>query len=226
MFGKMPRWKLFSFAGHPVFLEPVFLLLIAFFVFNGIDSPEQFAQNLMWAPILFISILWHEIGHALAIDKFGYGKSMIILQGLGGVTVNERRAGADANKSIIISLAGPAFSISLVVMFGIAAMVYPNEDPLNFFFTWMAIINAVWAVFNLLPIYPMDGGNVLFGIFQKVYKNDKRKALLHTAYVSLGFLGLVVAASLVFKIISLIWLIIIIFMFGFQNWQIIQQLRR
>lgn len=223
MFGNMPRWKLFSVAGSPVLMEPVFLLLVAFFVFSGMNSAADFAQNLTWAPILFISILWHEIGHAVAIDRLGFGKSTIVLQGFGGVTINERRA--NPNQSIIISLAGPAFTISLIFIFGIAAFFYPNEDTLNHFFSMMFIINIVWAIFNLLPIFPMDGGNVMMSVFEKIYKN-RHKALLHTAYVSLGFIGLVVVASLVFKLLSPLWTILIVFMFGFQNWQIVQQLRR
>jgi Zn-dependent protease len=224
MLGQMKRWKLFNFNGHPVFMEPFFLLLVAFFVFSGLQSPDQFFQNLLWAPILFISILWHEIGHAIAIDRAGYGKSQIVLQALGGVTINQRKVGAPPNHGAIISVMGPIFSFSLVLIFGLAYAFYPGNDLLSHFFKMMAVINTVWGAFNLLPIFPMDGGNIMLHGFRKFTGNDT-KSMLNTAYVSLGVLALFVVSSLVLPIISPFFVVILAMLFGFQNWQIIQQLK-
>ncbi len=224
MLGQMKRWKLFDFNGHPIFMEPVFLLLVAFFVFSGLKSPDQFLENLLWAPILFVSIFWHEVGHALAIDRAGYGKSQIVLQGMGGVTINHRKVGAPPGHGAIISVMGPVFSFSLVLIFGLAYMFYPNEDLLNTFFGQMALINAIWGVFNLLPIFPMDGGNIMLHAFRKFTRNDS-KSMLNTAYVSLGVLALFVIGSFIVPIISTFFVVILAMLFGYQNWQIIQQLK-
>lgn len=225
MFGNMPRWKLFSLWGHPIYLEPIFLLLVGFFVFSGIQTPEDLLRGLVWAPVLFIGILWHELGHALAIEKYGYGKSDIVFQGLGGVTINQRRANASPERSMVISVAGPLFSLSLTLIFGVATVVYPFDDLLNHFFFMMALANGIWAVFNMLPIFPMDGGNVLLNIFRKVYKRNDAKAYLHTAYTSLGIIGIALLSGAAFQILPLFWIILLGLLFGAQNYQIIRQVK-
>lgn len=224
MFGQMPRWKLFQMNGHPVFLEPLFLLLIAFFVFSGVQTSEQLMTNMLWAPVLFISILWHEFGHALAIDKQGFGKSVMVLQGLGGVTINKTRGHARPGQSVIISLAGPAFSFSLVALFGGLYFVAP-EGLLKVFAMYMAGANAVWTVFNLLPIFPMDGGNVVLHTIRK-FTGDMERSYRYTAIISLAVLGVV--SLLIFKFFpgGLFLTVIILLLFGMQNVQILQQTRK
>lgn len=216
----MPRWRLFKLWGHEIFLEPLFLLLIAFFVFSGVNSADTLIQNLVtWIPALVIGILWHELGHAIAIKRLGFGNSTIVLQGLGGVTIN---AGGPRppKKAIIISLAGPAFSFSLTLIFGLAAFFYPNDDLLNTSFTYIAGVNAVLGVFNLLPINPLDGGHVMLHSFRHFMKNE-RKALRYTAIISLIVAGLLGAAALFFNAFIVI---IIVLMIGYMNYQILQQL--
>lgn len=225
MFGEMPRWKLFKFRGHPIYLEPIFLLLVGFFVFSGIQTPDDFLRGLVWIPVLFIGVLWHEIGHALAIEKYGYGKSDIVLQGLGGVTINQRRGNASPNKSIVISIAGPLFSLSLTILFGVAAAVYPGKDLLNHLFFMMALANGVWAVFNMLPIFPLDGGNVMLSLFRKAYKGNQTKAFLHTAYASLGIMAIALLSGLAFQVLSPMWIVLLAALFGMQNYQIIKQVK-
>ncbi len=225
MLGQMPRWKLFKFWGHPIYMEPIFLLLVAFFVFTGVQTLDGFMQGLVWIPVLFVGILWHEIGHALAIEKYGYGKSDIVLQGLGGVTINKRRGHASPERSIVISVAGPIFSLSLTLIFGVAAAVYPGDDILNYFFFMMALANGVWAVFNMLPIFPLDGGNVMLSLFRKFYDGNNRKAYLHTAYASLGVMAVGLLTGMAFKVLSPLWIVLLGFLFGVQNYQIIKQLK-
>jgi len=224
MFGQMPRWKLFQMNGHPVFLEPLFLLLVAFFVFSGVQTSEQLMTNMLWGPVLFISILWHEFGHALAIDKQGYGKSVMILQGLGGVTINTSRGQALPGQSVIISLAGPAFSFSLVVLFGALYFVLP-DGIFKVFAMYMAGANTVWTIFNLLPIFPMDGGNVVLHTLRKV-TGDMERSYRLTAIISLVVLAII--SFLIFKFFpgGLFLTVIILLLFGMQNVQILNQTRK
>lgn len=218
--GEMPRWKLFTAGGHTVYLEPWFLLLVGFFVFAGITSTAQFAERLLWAPILFIGVLWHEFGHAIAIKKLGYGNSIIILQGLGGVTINNRR-NTPPGKSALISVAGPVFSLSLTLVFGVAAWFYPADDLLNTFFVLMAMANAFWGVFNLLPIAPLDGGHiVLHGLRAKF---PERKAYLYSAYSSLAILA-ILAVPLSF-VLSGFFAVLLAILFAMHNVRVIQALR-
>ena len=220
MMGQMPRWKLFTIGGHEVYREPLFLLLIGFFVFAGLTSSSQFAERLLWAPILFIGVLWHEIGHAMAIKRFGYGSSVIVLQGMGGVTINNRR-NTPPGRAAVISVAGPVFSLSLTLIFGIAAFLYPSQDLLGTFFYLMAAVNAFWAVFNLLPIAPLDGGHiVLHGLRAKF---PQRKAYLYSAYSSLAVLALLAVPMLMF--LSPMWTAILGIIFAMHNVRVIQAIR-
>ena len=225
MFGQMPRWKLFQMNGHPVFLEPLFLLLIAFFVFSNVQTSDQLMTNLLWAPVLFISILWHEFGHALAIDKQGFGKSVMILQGLGGVTINTNRGHARPGQSVIISLAGPAFSFSLVLLFGALYFFVLPDGMFKTFAMYMAGANTVWTIFNLLPIFPMDGGNVVLHTIRKITGNMER-SFRYTAIISLVVLGII--SVLIFKFLpgGLFLTVIILLLFGMQNVQILQQTKK
>lgn len=223
MLGQMPRWRLFKISGHEVFLEPWFLLLVGFFVFGNLTSATQLAGNLLWAPILFVGILWHEIGHALAIKRLGYGPSIIILQGLGGVTINERRSNANPKHSIVISLAGPIFSVSLTVVFGVLWALLPDLGLLTEFFSLMAQVNLVWAIFNMLPIAPLDGGHVVLHALHW-WKKNYRKALEWSAYSSLVILA-ILAVPLT-MLLSPMWTILLFLLFGMHNVRVIQALKQ
>ena len=221
---EVPRWKLFKLHGHPVFIEAWFLLLIAYFAFQNVRTADQLVSGLLWAPILFISILWHEYGHALAIDRYGYGKSTIILQGMGGVTINTGRAATPPGQSIVISLAGPAFSFSLTVIFGAISFLVEPSGLLGDFVSHMAIANLVWTVFNLLPIFPMDGGNVMRSVIQKITRNTRRSYEL-TAWISLFFVGVLVLASLTWFQQSLFFVILVVFILAAPNIQLLKAAR-
>ncbi len=223
MFGKMPRWRLFKIWGNEIFMEPVFLALIAFFVFSGVNNSAQLVSGLLIAPVLFFGLLWHELGHAITTKKMGYGNSQIVMQGMGAVAISRRPANTPPKKAALISVMGPLFSLSITLVFGlIYAFVPMGEIPLLKEFVYkMAMYNGVWAVFNLLPINPLDGGHIMLAGFRGLFKND-RKAYLTTAYVSLGVLA--VLALVANAYIGFMGIIIAV-MVGFTNIQIIQQLK-
>ncbi|MEZ4461634.1 MAG: site-2 protease family protein [bacterium] len=220
----VPRWRIFKMHGHPVYLEAWFFVLVAYFAFSNVRTSEDLLSGLLWAPILFISVLWHEYGHALAIDKFGYGKSMIVLQGLGGVTVNQGRAHTPPGQSIVISLAGPAFSFSLTVVFGLIALIVKPTGLVGEFVSWMAMANLAWTVFNLIPIFPMDGGNVMRSVLQKFMKNTRR-AWEVTAWISLFLVAALVVASFTFLQQSLLFTLILVFVLAMPNIQVLKAAR-
>lgn len=237
MFGSSnKRWKLFTLFGHDIYLTPWFLLLVAFFAFSGLRAGagmEALHNVIIWAPILFGGILLHELGHAFALQAYGYGGSRIVLHGFGGVTVNERRGQSPPGQSIVISLAGPAASLLLGLVSAGALMVYTGTSGVSnafagggllaSFLQTMAVVNIFWAVFNMLPINPMDGGHVVLHGLRWGLKNN-RKAMRYSAISSLVFLGLGVVAALAlgFGGGSLLWILILGGMFAMQNWQILK----
>jgi hypothetical protein len=118
-----------------------------------------------------VSVLVHELGHAIALKLFGQSSS-IVLHGFGGLTFSQRKL--DRTRSIAVSLAGPVAALGLL---GVPALLLRDSDwgfelaldyamggqgfglwPVIFF---AAYVNIWWSIANLLPIRPLDGGNVL-----------------------------------------------------------------
>lgn len=168
----------FRLGGIPVRVHPFFWLTTL--LLSGLGSP---ADVFTWIVAVFVSILVHELGHALLQIYFG-GRSKIVLYGMGGLAIGER-VDYSPWRQILISLAGPAagFLIALllyglllalgvytrvVLLMGFVPMVVNEElasqfaDRLVRDLFW---INIMWGVLNLLPIYPLDGGQVSRELF-------------------------------------------------------------
>ncbi len=158
----------FKIVGIPVRVEPVFFVMAVLFGLRyssiGLDVVG------IWVGATFISILVHELGHGLMLKVFGQ-PSAIVLHGFGGVTISQRRAGASKARSVVVSLAGSA--TALVVLWLPArhllssAWITRQPDALIWLVYFLAFQNLWWSVANLLPIRPLDGGNVtaeLFGL--------------------------------------------------------------
>ncbi len=154
----------FQIAGIPVRIEPVFWIVTVFFAFNLQDP----ALIVMWVGVVLVSILVHELGHAFALKAFGQSSS-IVLHGFGGFTLSQRRL--RRTQSILVSLAGP---LSALALLGVPAYLLRESDvgiqwwfdydggfglwPLVYFAVY---VNIWWSIANLLPIRPLDGGNVM-----------------------------------------------------------------
>ena len=163
----------FSIARIPVRIEPAFLLVAALFGLHYIDF--GFDVVLIWVACTFVSILVHELGHGFALKVFGQ-PSAIVLHGFGGVTVSPGRGRLKRARSILVSLAGSITALLLLylptrIYFGSASFADQAQLPEAF---WWALAflnfqNLWWSLANLLPVRPLDGGNVvteLFGIDQ------------------------------------------------------------
>ena len=121
----MPDQPQFSIAGIPVRVEPVFLVIAALF---GLQYANYSVSLVfVWIAVTFVSILVHEMGHALVLKAFGQ-PSHIVLHGLGGVTVG--RQALTKSRSIIVSLAGALVALATP---GAPAAVLPmaRQDSLR-----------------------------------------------------------------------------------------------
>ncbi|HUN23534.1 MAG TPA: hypothetical protein PK299_10430 [Anaerolineales bacterium] len=167
----------FEVAGFPVRISPMFWLIVVLFGFNG--DPLQLVT---WVFALFISILLHELGHALAFRRFGV-ESEIVLYGFGGLAIPRTSwgRGLSSTQNILVALAGPfaGFLLAAVILLAVklAGGVVLWQTIVNFIpvpiagfqgelsflnelistFLW---VNVFWGMINLLPIYPLDGGQV------------------------------------------------------------------
>jgi Zn-dependent protease len=128
---------------------------------------EAYAFGAICALALFASVLAHEFAHALVARRFGVRTSAITLFLFGGVAVLEEEPsspGADA----LVALAGPAMSAllagaSFVLLLALDRALPDGSlrDALGLLGTYVMLANAVLALFNLIPAFPMDGGRVL-----------------------------------------------------------------
>lgn len=151
----------FSLGGIPVLIHPLFWLTA--FLFGGglrMEGPGAWIPIFVWTVAMFVSVLAHEMGHALSARWFG-GSPTVALHGLGGLTVLGLR-GAGRWEQIFISAAGPAVGLLLAGVVLALYFVTRGVSPvLDAWINDMLWINIAWSLFNLLPILPMDGGQIL-----------------------------------------------------------------
>jgi Zn-dependent protease len=143
-------------------VDPSFLILLLFFVVLNYDQSRGVQYALIWIPILFLSVLIHELAHAAMIGLFGFGSSEIVLRGMGGATYNRRKA--KPWQDMLISLAGPLSSFGLMFLctWTYTAVPAARMDPmLSVFLPYMAWANQFWGLFNLIPVAPLDGGHAV-----------------------------------------------------------------
>ncbi len=159
----MIRFRLFDI---PVSIHWMFWLLAGFL--GGalrIEGAGDFVPVLLFMAAATFSILVHEFGHAFAGLKLGAPSVQIMLHGMGGLAHFER-ASFSRKDSILMTAAGPGASIVLAVLSILfASFVDLGESSLvAYTIGVLIIINVVWTIINLLPILPMDGGQILLAL--------------------------------------------------------------
>ncbi len=112
-----------------------------------------------FAVLLYLSVLLHEVSHALAAKSFGMTVSSIELHFLGGVTTIEQEA-TSARREAVIAAVGPLTSLAVGVVCWVAAPLAP-DGLMEFIVRALAGANLVIGALNLLPGLPLDGGRVL-----------------------------------------------------------------
>lgn len=122
----------------------------------------------MWIAIVFVSILVHELGHAVAFRWFG-SDADVILYAFGGLAVPTAHVSGRWRR-ILIALAGPFAGFVLCgIIYGTNKAFHwgtdpegfaPNGEELWFLYMQLVWVNLYWGILNLLPVYPLDGGRV------------------------------------------------------------------
>jgi Zn-dependent protease len=168
-----PHFRIF---GIPIRVEPFFVIVAALFGLRLEPLWVVFA----WVVIVFVSVLVHELGHALTYRALGQ-RSAIVLHGFGGFTVatGGGRRVLSKPKSIFVSISG---ALAQLVFLGLPAwLLYRSDWYTDTLFEWavagasgfswapvvyyLQFVSIWWALFNLLPIRPLDGGHVAETLF-------------------------------------------------------------
>jgi Zn-dependent protease len=185
----MGRTLSFRLGPFPVRVDLTFFVVIAFL---GWANSRSVAEIVAWTAIGFASVLLHELGHAVAMRAFDR-EPQILLYGMGGLTTG---GAVSAGRSVIVSLAGPFTGIAVGLVVLAVAGVPHDIDTLGHAIVFDALwINLGWAVFNLLPILPLDGGNVLTGVLDLLTGGRGRRAANVVSLVVAGLGGVVALAA-------------------------------
>lgn len=151
----------FSLFGIPVEIQPFFWISLV--IIGGAaraDTAAQIFEIGLFVLAGFISILVHELGHALTARAFG-ANSAITLQAFGGYAAH---SGARLNRwqSFLATAAGPGIQILLgLAVFFLMHSLPDLSDHGYYFLSQLMIISLFWAILNLLPVLPLDGGQML-----------------------------------------------------------------
>jgi len=160
----------FSLFGIPTRIHPLFWLVAVIFGW-GLQRPDLI---IIWVLCVFISILVHEMGHALLARAFGYYPH-IVLHHFGGYASYMPDGRETPWKSIAISFAGPLagfifWGLLLLLVIGLRLGNVTINDNVAFALGQLLFINLYWGLINLLPVLPLDGGrisNELFGMWSR-----------------------------------------------------------
>ena len=157
--------RLFRFAGIDVFLHFTWFIIAAFFISGYIRKYESPIWGVLEYVALFLIVLIHEFGHALACRQVGGIANQIVLWPLGGIAfVNPpRRAGA----YLWSIAAGPLVNVLLLPVLWLASTAAQASMPgsdVAIFFRHLNLLNEILLIFNLLPVFPLDGGQIVRGL--------------------------------------------------------------
>lgn len=180
----------FRLFGFPVRIHPLFwLIAVLIGARGGGEGYDPAVSLLAWVAVMFVSILVHELGHALTMRYYGDG-ARIVLHAFGGLAIPES-AGLWGSQSrgrrspvtdMIISFAGPAAGFLLAGL--IVALIFASGGKFELIpdfpifwdyrlgnqfagnrnldlLVWFLLqVNILWGLINLLPVFPLDGGQI------------------------------------------------------------------
>ena len=179
------------------------------------DSPGRGALLGMWCFAVFISILIHELGHALAFRQCGIQAS-IVLYHFGGLAIpvgsmqgNFFSQRSSALQDLWIASAGPLAQLGLAAFVAMLTMAFGYEVPgmeglsdlvgvlshlkpienttMRSMIMFIVFPSVFWAFFNLLPVFPLDGGRITHALDRQFFRTDQHAMML--SLVVAGIVG-------------------------------------
>ncbi len=193
---------------------------------------EPYLLAVLSALLFFGSIVLHELGHALVALRKGIGISDITLWMFGGLARLQRDSDSPATE-LKIALAGPAVTLVIAIACGVLGFAAGGEefwqamraDPaadasgLLALLAWLASINLLVLIFNLIPAFPLDGGRVVRALAWWI-SGSRNRGTRFAAGLGQGFsylfigLGLYIALAVEGALVEGIWLALIGFIVG------------
>jgi len=169
--------------GIPIYLHPswfIIFLLITLSLRTQFSSmhphwtpAQHWTLGLVTSLLFFASVVFHELSHSLVAKRYRIPVESITLFVFGGLARIQKEPDK-ASQEFNIAIAGPLSSLFLAGCFWLIARQYHGNELVVAAAQWLAEINFILAVFNLLPGFPLDGGRIFRGIAWAVTKDFTR----------------------------------------------------
>ncbi len=144
-------------------------------IYSGWDTPVYWLAGLLSSLLFFSSVVAHELAHSLVGRANGIpvkSITLFIFGGVAGMTRDAARHGAEFKMAI----AGPASSLAIGgIFYAFHLLAAGTSEPLAAVTFWLAQVNVILAVFNLIPGFPLDGGRVFRSLFWR-FSGDYERA--------------------------------------------------
>jgi Zn-dependent protease len=176
----------FRLFGIDIRIHPLFWLVSAIMGWNALES--GFEYLFVWIACVFVSVLIHELGHVFMGRVFG-AHGHIVLYSFGGLAIGSS-ALRNRWQRIAVYLAGPAAGF---LLYGLVRWAQPRQmSPLLEELFWdLEQINLFWGAVNLLPIWPLDGGQISRDLFGWLLPDNGLRASLGVSIVVAGLIAFI-----------------------------------
>ncbi len=173
MNGRSDQLRIATVIGIPIYLHFSWLIIFGLIVWTlstgyfpaqypDLPAASHWAKGLVASALFFVSILLHELAHAVVALRHGVRTQSITLFIFGGVARLEEDP-KDGRAELWIALAGPLASLVLAgLLYGCTLLPFLGASVAAVA-RYLAVINLILALFNLVPAFPMDGGRLLRG---------------------------------------------------------------
>jgi stage IV sporulation protein FB len=199
----------------PIGIYPTFWIFAALI---GYLNSMSLIGTLIWVVIIFVSVLFHEFGHALTALMFGQAPR-IELVAMGGLTYHDGQ-NLPLWKQFFIVLDGPLFGFLLAIIATIL-LQFPlfSKGMTGSIISLTRVVNIFWTVINLLPVIPLDGGQLLRIVLEKIFGVKGFKYTLITS------MSIAVAISLFFFLSQSYLIGALFFLLAFQSYDTLRRTR-
>jgi Zn-dependent protease/predicted transcriptional regulator len=145
--------------------------------FKNWSTTEYWTVGAVTAVLLFASVLLHELGHSWVALRYKIPVRSITLYIFGGISQISSEP-ASALSEFWITIAGPLVSFALAGILALLTILVSGFAPLLALVKYLAYINLILGVFNLIPGFPLDGGGVLMAVVWGITHNRHRAILI------------------------------------------------
>jgi Zn-dependent protease len=178
---------------------------------------------LAWMAIIFVSVLVHELGHALVSLAFGY-RPTVQIAWMGGHTQPNPNETIPWHRDVLLTLAGPLFGFGLAILgFGAYWLLRYRSEPMAYFLLGLVGANVVWTILNLVPVSPLDGGRVATTVLMRIFG---RSGFLLAQLVSVGCAGAAIIYFATRGVEQNLFIIVLFGLFGSSAIRLIAAYRR